>query len=169
MTKDVRPCQINEISNRPLEEHNANPMRRTTTYIFVMYRSTNSAGTTSHLGLSTSVSPSAVPVSSTSPGLPRSLNPHSSSPPTLNNGENLNIPQQTTTGTRILFAARQSGSDPAIEWIAPSARMMCGPRSTFEHFGRREKMLESGMRIVGIPAEESDSAVIRPENLDHPD
>lgn len=48
---------------------------------------------------------------------------------------------------------------------APSARIKCGPRSTFEQRGRRAKMLESGMRIVGMFAADKAKAVSRPENL----
>jgi hypothetical protein len=41
-----------------------------------------------------------------------------------------------------------------MERRAPSARMTCGPTRTLEQRGRRAKMLESGMRIVAIPADE---------------
>jgi len=52
-----------------------------------------------------------------------------------------------------------------MERSAPSARIRCGPRSTFEQRGRSAKMLESGMRIVGILAADKAKAVSRPENL----
>lgn len=52
-----------------------------------------------------------------------------------------------------------------MERREPSAAMRWGPRRTLEQRGRREKMEESGMRIVVSPAAARESAVARPENL----
>lgn len=80
----------------------------------------------------------------------------------------MNMPATATTGTRMRFAARHRGSEPESERSAPSARTTCGPTTTLLHRGRSAKMFESGMRMVGIPADERARACVRPEKLRGP-
>lgn len=73
------------------------------------------------------------------------------------------MPPTMTTGTRRAFAAVASGNDPTIDNNVPSARTRCGPSKTLEQRGSNATMLESGIRIVGMPDDDKDVANSRPE------
>lgn len=62
------------------------------------------------------------------------------------------------TGLAWLCAARAADRDPATPNRPPFAKTVWHPRTSLVMRGMRAKMEESGIMIVSMPAEDSDSA-----------
>jgi hypothetical protein len=77
----------------------------------------------------------------------------------------LNWPERTTTGFAYERAASTAPREPEREKTPPLARTEWAPMMSLVQRGKRAWTDESGMRMVGIPAELREAASEWPRNL----